>query len=170
MKYSISEVAEKMNVPASTLRYYDKKGLLPFVDRDEAGRRAFKDNDLNFLEVIECMKKCGMTIGEIRHFIDLCMEGDNTLHARYDLLKQEEKKVVNQIKVLKDQLDFLHYKMWYYKTSVEANTEDIHFINSAEGKKVTPKIHEQYQKELVKCHDISELIELGKEKNNSEKS
>ena len=52
MRYSIGQVAEKLAVPPSTLRFYDKKGLLPFVDRDEVGRRSFKDNDLNFLEVI----------------------------------------------------------------------------------------------------------------------
>lgn len=94
MRYTIGEVAEKLNIPNSTLRYYDKKGLLPFVDRDQAGRRSFKDNDLNFLEVIECMKKCGMTIKEIRYFIDLCMAGDVTLDARYQLLADEEQAVV----------------------------------------------------------------------------
>jgi DNA-binding transcriptional MerR regulator len=57
--YSIGEVADKMHMPASTIRYYEKQGLLPFVDRDENGRRAFKDNDFNFLEVINCMKKAG---------------------------------------------------------------------------------------------------------------
>lgn len=55
MRYSIGQVAQKMEIPASTLRFYDKKGLLPFVDRDALGRRSFKENDLNFLEVIECI-------------------------------------------------------------------------------------------------------------------
>ena len=90
MRYSIGDVAEEMNLPTSTLRYYDRKGLLPFVDRDSAGRRSFKDNDLNFLQVIECMKKCGMTITEIRHFIDLCMQGDVTLMGRYELLEKDK--------------------------------------------------------------------------------
>lgn len=56
MRYTIGEVATKLNIPTSTLRFYDKKGLLPFVDRDQADRRSFKDNDLNFLQVIVCMK------------------------------------------------------------------------------------------------------------------
>lgn len=160
MRYSIGEVAAKLNVPTSTLRYYDKKGLLPFVDRDQAGRRSFKDNDLNFLEVIGCMKQCGMTIAEIRHFIDLCMKGDVTLGDRYDLLKQEEASVKDQIKTLQSQLDFLHYKMWYFKTALEAGTEKIHFTPTKnEGLRVDPDIHEQYQAALAKCHDIKELIE-----------
>lgn len=164
MRYSIGEVAEKLGISTSSLRFYDKKGLLPFVDRDKAGRRSFKENDLNFLEVIECMKKCGMSISEIRHFIDLCMEGDITLEARYDLLKREEESVQAQIKELQDQLDFLHYKMWYFKTATEAGTEEIHMVKTEDGERVAPDIQEQYKEELSKCHDIGELINLG-EKN-----
>lgn len=162
MRYSIGTVAKKMNIPASTLRYYDKNGLLPFVDRNESGQRSFKDNDLNFLEVISCMKKCGMTIKEIRHFIDLCMEGDVTLDARYDLLKKEEQSVTDQINTLQKQRDFLHYKMWYFKTALEAGTEDIHMTQTAEGKRVDPDIHQQYQAALAKCHNIKELIDYQK--------
>lgn len=158
MRYTISEVAEKMNLAPSTLRYYDKKGLLPFVDRDQAGRRAFKDNELNFLEVIECMKKCGMTISQIREFINLCMQGDATLQTRYDLLRDEEANVQKQIEVLQKQLDFLHYKMWYFKTSLSAGTEQIHMVKTDEGDRVDPMIHEQYQAELAKCHDLRDLI------------
>jgi DNA-binding transcriptional MerR regulator len=163
MRYSIGEVAKKMDIPTSTLRFYDRKGLLPFVDRDAAGRRSFKDNDLNFLQVIECMKKCGMKIGEIRHFIDLCMAGDITLEERYDLLDQEEQSVVKKIKVLQDQLDFLHYKMWYFKTALEAGTEEVHMTKTAEGERVDPDIHQQYQAALAKCHDIKELIDYQKD-------
>ena len=164
VRYSIGDVAEEMNLPASTLRFYDRKGLLPFVDRDSAGRRSFKDNDLNFLQVIECMKKCGMTITEIRHFIDLCMQGDVTLMDRYELLEKEAATVKEQIQTLQDQLDFLHYKMWYFKTAVEADTEDIHMVPSGDGRRVDPDIHEQYREALEKCHDLSELIEVERDK------
>lgn len=108
------------------------------------------------------MKKCGISISEIRHFIDLCMAGDITLDARYNLLKQEE-AVKDQIKILQDQLDFLHYKMWYFKTSLEAGTEAIHFTQTDEGMRVDPDIHEQYEKELQNCHDIGELVDIEKE-------
>ena len=101
-----------------------------------------------------------MTIREIRHFIDLCMAGDVTLDARYQLLADEEQAVVKQIKMLQEQLDFLHYKMWYFKTAVEAGTEKIHYTKVGESYRVAPDIQEQYQKELAKCHDIGELINL----------
>ncbi len=162
MRYTIGEVAKKLNVPTSTLRYYDKKGLLPFVDRDKAGRRSFKDNDLNFLEVIGCMKQCGMKISEIRHFINLCMIGDSTLLDRYDLLSQEEKSVVKQIRTLEDQLKFLHYKMWYFKTALDAGTEKIHMVKTSEGQRIAPDIHDQYRQALAKCHNLRDLIAYQK--------
>lgn len=110
-----------------------------------------------------------MSIKEIRHFIELCMQGDVTLNARYDLLEQEEASVVKQIDVLQKQLDFLHYKMWYFKTAIDAGTEDIHMVSSIDGKRVTPEIHEQYQEALKHCHDINELIRIQKQATNKKK-
>ncbi|KAE9558812.1 transcriptional regulator [Companilactobacillus kimchii] len=104
-----------------------------------------------------------MTITEIRHFIDLCMQGDVTLMDRYELLEKEAATVKEQIQTLQDQLDFLHYKMWYFKTSVEAETEDIHMVPSGDGRRVAPDIHEQYREALEKCHDLSELIEIERD-------
>ena len=108
------------------------------------------------------MKKCGMSISEIRHFIDLCMEGDVTLDARYDLLAKEESAVKKQIAELQEQLDFLHYKMWYFKTALVAGTEEIHMVDTDEGERVAPDIQKQYQEALAKCHDIKELIDYQK--------
>lgn len=160
MRYSIGEVAQKTSIPASTLRYYDKHGLLPFVDRNQNGQRSFKDNDLNFLEVINCMKKSGLTIAQIRHFINLCMQGDMTLEQRYDFLDKEEKVLMKKIETLQAQLDFLRYKKWYFKTAVQAGTEKIHM--TADGKRVQPDIKEQYQKELAKCVSLHDLLDLKK--------
>ena len=82
MLYTVGEIAKKMNVAASTLRYYDKEGLLPFVERSESGIRMFKDSDMEWLAIIECLKKTGMPIKEIKKFIDWCMEGDATIDQR----------------------------------------------------------------------------------------
>lgn len=159
MRYTIGDVAEIMDMPQSTIRYWDKKGLLPFVDRDKNGNRNFKDNDLNFLEVINCMKKSGLKIAQIKQFIDLCMQGDMTLEQRYDFLDREEKVLMKKIDALQAQLDFLCYKKWYFKTAVQAGTEKIHM--TPDGKRVQPDIKEQYRKELAKCVDLRDLIDLN---------
>lgn len=71
-----------------------------------------------------------------------------------------------QIKVLQDLLDFLHYKMWYFKTALEAGTEKIHFTTSPEGERVAPNIHEQYRAALAQCYDIKELIDYQRDYDN----
>ena len=71
MIYTVGEMAQKLGVPASTLRYYDKEGLLPFVERSSGGIRMFRENDFEWLQVICCMKKAGMSIKDIRQYIQL---------------------------------------------------------------------------------------------------
>ena len=73
MIYTVGEAAAKIGVNPSTLRYYDKEGLLPFVERSGGGIRMFKETDLEWLSTIECLKKTGMPIKEIKQFIDWCI-------------------------------------------------------------------------------------------------
>ncbi|GJM74576.1 hypothetical protein HMSSN036_67920 [Paenibacillus macerans] len=73
--YSISEVAKELNLTPYTLRYYDKEGLIPFVERTAGGTRLFKESDIEALKIIECLKSTGMPIKEIKNFIDWCSEG-----------------------------------------------------------------------------------------------
>ena len=85
MTYSIKEVAEKTGLSIATLRYYDKEGLLPFVDKKPNGTRVFKDEDFQGLNIITCMKKSGMSIKEIKEYVDLCNKGDATLEDRLQI-------------------------------------------------------------------------------------
>lgn len=114
MLYTVGEIAKKMNVAASTLRYYDKEGLLPFVERSESGIRMFKDSDMEWLAIIECLKKTGMPIKEIKKFIDWCMEGDATIDQRLELIDRQRSEVLLQLEQLKETLAVLNYKHWYY--------------------------------------------------------
>ena len=82
MVYTVGEMAKKLDVPASTLRYYDKEGLLPFVERSSGGIRMFQESDFEWLQVIGCMKKAGMSIGDIRQYIELALRGDDAIDTR----------------------------------------------------------------------------------------
>ena len=75
MVYTVGEMAKKLDVPASTLRYYDKEGLLPFVERSSGGIRVFTEKDFEWLRIIECMKKAGMSIKDIRQELKQQPEG-----------------------------------------------------------------------------------------------
>ena len=122
MFYTVGEMAKKMGVAPSTLRYYDKEGLLPFVERSGGGIRMFKDADFQWLSIIECLKKAGLPIKEIKTFMDWCMEGDNTIDKRLALMQEQRDIVKKQIAQMQDTLAILDYKCWYYETAREAGT------------------------------------------------
>jgi len=123
--YSISEVAKKLNLTAYTLRYYDKEGLMPFVERTPSGTRLFKDSDVDALKIIECLKSTSMPIKEIKHFIDWCSMGDSTLQERYDMFLERKAIVAAQIKELEQAMELLEHKCHYYKKALEAGTEAV---------------------------------------------
>lgn len=122
MFYTIGEMAKRMGVAPSTLRYYDKAGLLPFVARSSGGIRLFQDADFEWLRVIECLKKTGMSLKNIRHFIELSMQGDETIDERLRLIIRQKETVQAQIDELKQTLQTLEFKQWYYETARQAGT------------------------------------------------
>lgn len=130
--YSISEVAKQLDLTVYTLRYYDKEGLLPFVERTSSGIRMFKESDIEALKVIECLKSTGMPIKEIKNFIDWCSDGDATLQQRYDMFIERKASVETQLEELKKTLELIDHKCDYYKTALEAGTEDVHKANKIE--------------------------------------
>ena len=121
--YTIGQAAEKAGLSVSALRYYEKEGLLPFVDRTEGGQRVFKDEDFNWLSIIECLKSTGVPIREIKRYIDWCMEGDATLEQRRDWFVAQKARVEEQIAEYRRHLDKINYKIWYYERAVQNGTE-----------------------------------------------
>lgn len=79
----------RLDVPASTLRFYDKEGVLPFVERLPGGIRMFQDPDLEWLQIIGCMKKAGMSIRDIRQYIEQAQRGDDTIALRLVILHRQ---------------------------------------------------------------------------------
>lgn len=126
MVYTIGETAKRLNIAASTLRYYDKEGLLPFVERSNGGIRIFKDEDFEWLGIIECLKKTGMPIKEIKEFVDWCVAGDATIDQRLALIKEQQEAVERQIQAMQENLKMLSYKRWYYETAKQAGSCSIH--------------------------------------------
>ena len=124
--YTISQIAEIMGVSAYTLRFYEKEGLLPFVQRVN-GRRVFKDEDIGWLKLINCLKNTGMSLKEIRRFIELCKKGDESLKERLDIILKQKESVEEQIRFLQCNLKELEHKEQYYREAIKAGTEKVHF-------------------------------------------
>lgn len=124
--YSINEAAQLFNLTPHTLRYYDKEGLLPFIERTPGGKRIFKSSDLEALKVIECLKSSGMPIKEIKHFIEWCSEGDSTLQQRFEMFLERKACVEAQMEELKKTMEVIEHKCRYYQTALNAGTEEVH--------------------------------------------
>ncbi len=93
MFYTVSEMARLLEVPVSTLRYYDNEGLLPNLERSKSGTRLFTERDYEWLKVIDCLKKSGLSIKEIKAFIALTEQGDDSLFERRELFRARRSAV-----------------------------------------------------------------------------
>ena len=122
MVYTVSEMAKLLGTSASTLRYYDKEGLLPFVERSSSGIRMFRESDFEWLQVIGCMKKAGMSLKDIRSYIEMAMQGDDTIEKRLALFQNQRRALQEQMAQLREAMDLVEYKCWYYETAKAAGT------------------------------------------------
>lgn len=125
MTSTVGEMAKRLGVPASTLRYYDKEGLLPFVERSAGGIRQFQEKDFEWLHVIDCMKKAGMPLKDIRRYIDLALKGNDTIDARLEMFQHQRAVLQQQMDELHHTMEMLNYKCWYYETAKAAGTLDV---------------------------------------------
>lgn len=124
MLYTIGEMAARLNIQPSTLRYYDKEGLLPFLERSSGGIRMFKESDYEWLQIIECLKSTGMQLKDIRKFVIMAMQGDTTIAARLELLIKQQQAVKEQMAKLQQTLDTLDFKRWYYETAQQQGSTE----------------------------------------------
>lgn len=124
MGYSIGQVAKKTGLTAHTLRYYQKEGLLPFLQKSSSGLRVFSDNDLGWLGLIECLKETGMPLKDIRQYIDWYLEGDSTLSLRLDMFKNQKNRVEEQIRQFQKHLEKIEYKIALYEEAVKEGSLD----------------------------------------------
>lgn len=121
--YSIGEISEMFHLPIPTLRFYDKEGLLLDLERDSSGIRKFNDKTIEALRVIECLKKSGMQIKEIKEFMHWCSLGDKTIAKRKTMFLNQKENIEQEIKELEKALNMIKYKCWYYDEALKDGTE-----------------------------------------------
>lgn len=117
--YSVRQVAEKYGISAHTLRYYDNAGLFPEMQRDSHGARVFNDAQLEWLRLVLCMRSTGLPIADIRHYLELCAQGDSTLQERYEMILEQRKRVEAERTEIDQKLDILSRKTAYYEEKLQ---------------------------------------------------
>ena len=126
--YTIGQISDMFNIPISTLRDYDKEGLFPDIQR-RSGIRIFSDKEVEKLRMIECLKKTGMEIRDIREFMLWCQQGAETYEKRRDMLLRQKKAVEAEMEHMSQVLDMIRYKCWYYDQAIQdGNEERLHSI------------------------------------------
>jgi DNA-binding transcriptional MerR regulator len=115
MEYTIKQVAEKTNLSIYAIRYYDKEGLLPLIKRSETGIRKFTDNDIEWIKLICCLKNSGMSIENIKEFMQCCLKGKEGANERKSMLEEHKKNIENQIEQLNKSMQIVNYKIDHYK-------------------------------------------------------
>lgn len=139
----IGEISKRTGLSISTLRYYDKHGLLKNIARTEGGIRNFSENDIEALRLINCLKNTGLKINEIKQFMDWCARGDETIETRLNFFYKQEENIKKQVEALENALKLVKFKQWYYETAKKEGTED--HVKNMEVSNFPPSIQELYK-------------------------
>ncbi len=115
MIYSISHVSNITGIPASTIRFYEKEGLLPEIKRNSIGNRTFNNDDVFWIEIIKCLKDTGMSIQSIKNIVELSTLGDSTIEERKLILLEHREKIYDEINKLQKYIDKINHKILYYE-------------------------------------------------------
>ena len=139
--YTIGQVSEMTGLPISTLRYYDKEGLFPHMER-VSGMRRFGEQELEALHVIECLKASGLEIRDIRQFMQWCTEGASSYPKRRQLLERQKETLEAQMDDLRRSLAMLQFKCWYYEQAMRDGGEE--HIHAMLPDKLPPEVQVLY--------------------------
>lgn len=147
MAYTIKEVEKMTGVSEHTIRFWAKKGLFPFVERDKNGVRYFSDVDIEYVYAISCFRKTGMSIEDLRHYITLCARGNSTLEERIAMMKAQKQKVKDILKTYSEALDLLDYKLEVYEHRLkEGHAHNAPHDKNYKGYEYFKRLYEKRQK------------------------
>lgn len=123
--YTINQVSKIVQIPSSTIRYYDSLNFLPQLQKTAAGVRQFTQNDINGLRIIECLKRSGLSIKEIKEFTELSQEGDASIEERRELFYDARENFAKKLAQMQDTMKVLDFKCEYYDQAFEDGTESL---------------------------------------------
>lgn len=122
---TITEVSKKYGLTADTLRYYERIGLIPKVNRNKNGIREYNQEDCNWVEFIKCMRAAGLPIEVLIDYVAMFQQGDSTTDARKELLIEQRKDLTKKIEEMKKTLERLDYKIDRYEKGLILNEKEL---------------------------------------------
>ena len=114
MLYSMKEVCQRTGLNYETLKFYCNQGLVPNVKRDGGNRRVFDERDLAWLEGLGCLRRCGLSIKEMQHYVQLCLQGEASIPERKAILAERRKALEEEMARLQSAMEYLDGKQAFY--------------------------------------------------------
>ncbi|WP_458862443.1 MerR family transcriptional regulator [Acidaminobacterium chupaoyuni] len=145
--YTIGQISRMFDLPISTLRYYDKEGLFPGMART-SGIRDFSEREVDALRIIECLKKTGMAISDIKTFMQWCVEGPSTYPQRKQMFEERKQVLEEEMKTLEQNMALIRFKCWYYEQALKDGNED----------RVLSMLPDSLPAEIQKLYDLAHPV------------
>ncbi|MBU3803903.1 MAG: MerR family transcriptional regulator [Candidatus Cellulosilyticum pullistercoris] len=128
--YSMKEVCEKVGMTYETLKFYCNKGLIPNVKRDQRNYRVFDDQDVAWIKSLSCLKRCGMSMMEMKEYVDLCLKGESSIHKRKAILEIKKKSLQEKLQEVEECIDYIDTKQQFYDDVLNGKIKYVsHLIN-----------------------------------------
>lgn len=121
--YTMKQTCEKTQLSYETLKFYCNKGLVPNVKRDKNNHRIFDDRDIAWIQSLNCLKKCGMSLSEMKEYIELCLAGESTIPERKIILDSKRNALVEQLKQVQDSINYIDWKQSFYDDVLAGKTK-----------------------------------------------
>lgn len=133
--FTMKETCEKTGLAYETLKFYCNQGLVPNVKRDRNNHRIFDERDIAWIQSLNCLKNCGMSISEMRQYMDLCLQGEKTIPERKRILEIKRKELLKQMELIQESIDYIDWKQQYYDGVLSGKTAyTSNLIFSEDGK------------------------------------
>jgi MerR family transcriptional regulator, aldehyde-responsive regulator len=129
----IAEVSEKFGVSADTLRYYERVGLIPPVNRNEGGIRDYNELDLRRVDFIKCMRSAGLPVEVLIEYVGLVQQGDKTTEARKEILIEQRDLLAAKMEEMQKTLDLLNHKIEAYDSALLKKEKEMNQIEELQG-------------------------------------
>ena len=121
--YSMKEACALTNMTYETLKFYCNEGLVPNVKRNSRNYRFFDDHDIKWIQSLNCLKSCGMSIAEMKEYLALCLEGESTIPERKVILDAKKEALLHSIAELQKAVAFIDWKQNFYDDVLSGKTE-----------------------------------------------
>ena len=121
--FTMKEACRQTNLPYETLKFYCNQGLVPNVKRDINNHRIFDEKDIAWINSLNCLKNCGMSIKEMKEYLELCLKGESTIPERKHILEIKRKSLTEQLKQIQDSIDYIDWKQSFYDDVLSGKTK-----------------------------------------------